>query len=58
MVEKTFSGIGVQAVQAMRTDAGDRAIQDNRPKTRTQSSREEPSKREVDSNVGKVELPH
>ena len=57
MVEKIFSDIGVQAVQAMRTDAGDRPIQDNRPKTKTQSSKEEPSKREVHPNVGKVELP-
>ena len=56
-MESIFLDIGVQAVQATFTDVGDRPIQDDRPKTRTQSSKEEPSKREVHPNVGKVELP-
>jgi len=57
MIGKIFSDIGVQAVQAMRKDPGDRPIQDSRPKGKTQASREEPTGRVADLNVGSTELP-
>jgi flagellar protein FlaG len=57
MVERIFSDIGVLAVQAMSRDAGDRPIQDNRPKGKTQASKGESSGRVADANVGRAELP-
>jgi flagellar protein FlaG len=56
MVERILTDIGVQAVQLLRKDAGEKPIQEYRASVKDRSEKKESSDRAVHSNAEKVEL--